>query len=65
MGSEVDLSELLAEYAIVKSNMGSEVKVKVSKDFEGKANMGGEISVSGNPAKFYQSTTMGGEIKSN
>lgn len=65
MGSEADLGEMIAEKAYVKSNMGSEAKVNVTKDFEGRANMGGEIKVSGNPDKFYESTTMGGEIRKN
>jgi hypothetical protein len=64
MGSETDLRELEAEEVNAKSTMGSEVRVHATKSFDGKAVMGGYIRVTGNPERFYQDTSMGGEISS-
>ena len=64
MGAEIDLDETAAEAVYAKSSMGSEIKVNATKVFDGRANMGGEIKVYGNPDKFYESTSMGGEIRS-
>ena len=44
--------------------MGAEIRVYAIKEFDGRANMGGYIRVSGDPVKFYESTSMGGEISS-
>jgi len=65
MGAEIDLRELKADVVHAKSSMGAEVKVHAIKEFDGRANMGGYIRVSGDPDKFYVSTSMGGDISSN
>ena len=62
MGAIIDLRELMAEVVQAKSSMGAEIMVHATKEFDGRANMGGLIKVSGDPPKFYESTTMGGEI---
>jgi hypothetical protein len=62
MGAEIDLRELTAENVQAKASMGSDVRVHATKEFDGRANMGGTIRVTGNPDKFYQSTSMGGDI---
>lgn len=64
MGSETDLRDLEAEEVNAKSTMGSEVRVQATKSFDGKAVMGGYIRVTGNPDRFYEDTSMGGEISS-
>jgi len=62
MGSEVDLQDLMAKYVKAKSTMGSEIRINASLEFDGKAIMGGYIRVSGDPDRFYQNTSMGGDI---
>lgn len=62
MGAEVDMRDLESKTAYAKSSMGSEVRMQVRDEFDGRANMGGFIRVYGNPPKFYESTSMGGEI---
>ena len=62
MGAEIDFRDLEAEKARAKSSMGSEIRVHILQEFDGRANMGGTIRVSGNPDKFFKSTSMGGEI---
>jgi len=62
MGAEIDLRDLQAEIVTAKSSMGAEVRVHANKEFSGRANMGGSIRVTGNPEKFYESTSMGGDI---
>ena len=65
MGAVIDLGDLKGAAVKAKSSMGAEIKVHASKAFNGRANMGGLIRVSGDPDKFYESTSMGGEIRSN
>lgn len=65
MGSEVNLEDLQARSVRAKSNMGSELRVHATEKFDGQASMGGVIRVIGNPEKFYESTSMGGDIYSN
>lgn len=65
MGAEIDLGELEGGAVRAKSSMGADIKVYAKKEFDGRANMGGYIRVSGDPAKFYESTSMGGEIRNN
>ena len=62
MGSEADLDRLIAQYVKAKSTMGSGMKVNVSKEFDGRASMGGYIRVTGDPDRFYENTSMGGDI---
>ena len=62
MGAEIDLRDLQAEIVTAKSSLGAEVRVHANKEFSGRANMGGSIRVTGNPEKFYESTSMGGDI---
>lgn len=62
MGAGIDLRDLNAEEARAKSSMGSDIKVHATKAFDGRANMGGTIRVTGDPVKFYESTSMGGDI---
>jgi hypothetical protein len=62
MGSEVDLQDLQAKYVKAKSTMGSDLRINASLEFDGKASMGGYISVTGNPDRFYENTSMGGDI---
>ena len=65
MGSEVDLDDLTAKYVKAKSTMGSDMRVKATLEFDGRASMGGYIRVSGNPDRYYENTSMGGDIYSN
>lgn len=64
MGSEVDAHNLECKTVKARATMGSEVRVNCTEEFDGKAGMGGSITVSGNPEKFYESTSMGGDISS-
>lgn len=64
MGSVVKAYELTAKNARVEASMGAIVKVFCSEEFDGEANMGGEIIVKGNPKKLYEDENMGGEIDS-
>ena len=65
MGSEVDLDNLTAKYVKAKSTMGSDVRINATLEFDGRAFMGGYIKVSGDPDRFYENTSMGGDISSN
>ena len=65
MGAVIDLGDLKGVAVKAKSSMGAEIKVHATEEFNGRANMGGYIRVSGDPDKFYESTSMGGEIRSN
>ena len=62
MGSEVDLDRLMAKYVKAKSTMGSEISLNATLEFDGRATMGGYIIVSGDPDRFYENTSMGGDI---
>ena len=62
MGSEADLEGLVAKYVKAKSTMGSEIRINATEEFDGRATMGGYIKVSGNPDRFYENTSMGGDI---
>ena len=64
MGSEIDMHGLVAKYVKAKSSMGSEIRVQATEEFDGKASMGGYVKVSGNPNRFYENTSMGGDISS-
>ena len=65
MGSEVDLDNLAAKYVKAKSTMGSDMKINATLEFDGRASMGGYIEVTGDPDRFYENTSMGGDISSN
>ena len=65
MGSEVDLDNLAAKYVKAKSTMGSDMKINAILEFDGRASMGGYIEVTGDPDRFYENTSMGGDISSN
>ncbi len=65
MGSEVDLQNLVVKYVKAKSTMGSDMRINATKEFDGRASMGGYISVSGNPDRFYENASMGGDISAN
>lgn len=65
MGSEVDLEDLIAKYVKAKSTMGSEMRINATIEFDGRAFMGGYIRVTGDPDRFYENTSMGGDIYSN
>lgn len=62
MGSEADLDRLLAKYVKAKSTMGGTLSVNATEEFDGRASMGGEIRVTGNPDRYYENTSMGGDI---
>lgn len=62
MGSEADLDGLIAKYVKAKSTMGSEMRIHATEEFDGRATMGGYIKVSGDPERFYENTSMGGDI---
>ena len=62
MGAVTDASDLQAEFVRGKANMGGELKVHAKESFSGKASMGGYIRVYGNPERFRDSPSMGGEI---
>ena len=64
MGSEADLDELVAKYVKAKSTMGSGMRINATEEFDGRATMGGYIKVTGNPDRFYENTSMGGDISS-
>jgi len=64
MGAVVRAYDLLAQSARVEASMGGIVKVYCTKEFDGSASMGGEITVKGNPEKSFESESMGGEIDS-
>lgn len=65
MGSEVDLADLIAKYVKAKSTMGSEMRINATIEFDGRASMGGYIRVTGDPDRYYENTSMGGDISSN
>jgi hypothetical protein len=65
MGSEADLDDLVAKYVKAKSTMGSEMRINATEEFDGRASMGGYIRVTGDPQRFYENTSMGGDISSN
>lgn len=65
MGSEADLDRLDAKYVKAKSTMGSELSINATEEFDGRASMGGYIRVTGNPDRFYENTSMGGDISGN
>ena len=65
MGSDVDLDNLAAKYVKAKSTMGSEMRINATLEFDGRASMGGYIKVTGDPDRFYENTSMGGDISSN
>ena len=62
MGAVTDASDLEAKVVKAKANMGAELKVNCTEDFSGKASMGGYIRVFGDPGRFRDSSSMGGEI---
>ena len=62
MGAITDARDLVAAVVRAKANMGGELKVQATESFSGKASMGGYIRVYGNPERFRDSSTMGGEI---
>jgi putative autotransporter adhesin-like protein len=62
MGAVVKAFKLIADNARVEASMGSIVKVYCTKEFDGSASMGAEISVKGNPEKSYENESMGGDI---
>ena len=62
MGAVTDASDLVAKVVQAKANMGAEMKVNCSESFSGKASMGGYIRVFGDPGRFRDSSSMGGEI---
>lgn len=64
MGSEIDMHGLVAKYVKAKSSMGSDIRVYATEEFDGRANMGGYVRVSGKPNRFYENTSMGGDISS-
>lgn len=64
MGSEIKMHRLVAKYVKAKSSMGSEIRVQATEEFDGKASMGGYVRVSGSPNRFYENTSMGGDISS-
>ena len=64
MGAEIDAGDLECLHVNAKANMGGTMTVNCTEDFYGKANMGGYIRVIGNPTRFRENTTMGGDISS-
>ena len=64
MGAEIDASDLECLHVNAKANMGGTVTVNCTEDFYGKANMGGYIRVVGNPTRFRENASMGGDISS-
>ncbi len=62
MGAEADLRKLTAAKVRAKANMGSQLRVTATEEFDGQASMGSEIHLFGSPERFYRSTSMGGEI---
>lgn len=64
MGAIVKAYELTAKNARVEASMGAVVQVFCSEEFDGEANMGGDISVKGKPKKFFEHENMGGYIRS-
>jgi Putative auto-transporter adhesin, head GIN domain len=62
MGAEADLRDLEAMNVKARSSMGAVLSVTANEEFDGSASMGGVIRVYGNPEKFYESTSMGGDI---
>ncbi len=64
MGAVVRAYDLVAQSARVEASMGGIVKVYCTKEFDGSASMGGEITVKGDPEKSFESESMGGKIDS-
>jgi len=62
MGAIIKAAELESKYVKVKSSMGSVVSVYCTSEFDGSASMGAQINVKGNPKKWFENTSMGGEI---
>lgn len=62
MGAVMDHRSVDSEYVTVKASMGGEIKVTASKEVDASANMGGMISVYGDPDKRYVSNSFGGEV---
>ncbi len=62
MGAVVRAYDLKAKNARVEVSMGGVVKIFCTEEFDGEANMGGEISVKGNPKKSFEDENMGGDI---
>lgn len=62
MGSVVKAYNLVAKIARVKVSMGGVVKVNCTEEFDGSASMGGDIGVKGNPKKWFEKGSMGGDI---
>lgn len=64
MGAEIDAGDLECLHVNAKANMGGTMTVNCTEDFFGKANMGGYIRVIGNPTRFRENVTMGGDVSS-
>jgi len=62
MGAVIKAAQLEAKYVKVKSSMGSGVSVYCTDEFDGSASMGAHINVKGNPKKWFENTSMGGDI---
>lgn len=62
MGAVVKAYSLEAKYVKAEASMGSSVKLFCTEEFDGSASMGAEIEVKGNPKKWFENESMGGDI---
>lgn len=62
MGSLLKASQLEAKTAYVKANMGADVFVNVSEEFEASAGFGANVDYIGGPSVRHTSKNFGGEV---